>query len=104
MKRVVFGQGAKSVCVEDKSTKTPPSYLHVPALVVCAWHRTWHCYTISCGRYDWRDFLFCSNGKWYTADGQKHAETRVLVTSQFMSMCIAVSTISARMDWQGSVS
>jgi hypothetical protein len=28
------------------STETLPSCLHVPALLVCAWHRTWHCYTL----------------------------------------------------------
>lgn len=28
-------------------------------LIVCAWHRTWYCYTIRCGRYDSYDFLSC---------------------------------------------
>jgi hypothetical protein len=100
MENDVFGQGSRSVCVEDTRTKTSPSCLHVPALVVCAWHRTWHCYTIRLWKVRLVRFLFCSNGKWYTAGRRKHAKTQ----SQFVSMRIAVSTVSARMDWRGSVS
>jgi hypothetical protein len=90
MKDVVFGQRARSVCVKDTSKKTPPSYLHVPALVVCAWHSTWRCYTISCGRYDRHCFLILI---WC----MKACGSTCLVLSQFMSLRIALSTASAGM-------